>query len=114
MVITMLFKDASALQAKAAVAGSEESVPVDLTKLGMAYHFVEQQQSHHFHRIDLIGEPSQFQPLIDKASLAFTVREDGTPNPLRAMQNDFGGRCCSDVIKDLRSVPFVAYPIRLG
>lgn len=35
------------------------------------------------------------------APLAFTLREDGTPNPLRAMQRELGNVCASELIPQI-------------
>ncbi|AGS81886.1 hypothetical protein O152_gp002 [Pseudomonas phage PaBG] len=39
--------------------------------------------------------------LAGDAPLAFTLREDGTPNPLRAMQRELGNVCASELIPQI-------------
>lgn len=46
-------------------------------------------------------EPEEALRLAADAPLAFTFREDGSPNPLRAMQRELGNVCASELIPDI-------------
>lgn len=69
------------------------------TNLALSYHDDGKERTLFVSHSEVEAEAAV--KLAADAPLAFTLREDGSPNPLRAMQRELGNVCASELIPDI-------------